>query len=300
MTYSLAKVLIRHRFLQSVLNHMLWFNQTIGINTIINRLVPISRRLPKLTYTPLWKLNYLASNRSANNKVSLFLGCASNTLDADTLKASIFVLNALNIDVEIPPTQGCCGSIARQMGDAAEAKNLIKHNAIAFTSNQPIITIASGCGAGLHDYHPQHKIIDISTYLLSCDWSKVKIAPLKQKILVQDPCSLRNVQGAQQAVYHLLNRIPQADIVGLAGNAQCCGGAGAYMLTQPDMANALRLDKLHAIQNEIINDTEVILCTSNIGCSLHIAAGLREQKMNVRVLHPIQIIAAQMGYIGQI
>lgn len=298
--YSIAKRIIRHRFLQRVVNHWLWFSQVIGFMNIVSKLLPIAKRLPRLTRTPFWKSQYSAHNKIAKPRVSLFLGCASSSLDADTLKASIFVLNKLGVDVDIPAAQSCCGGIARQMGDALEAKNLVESNKQAFNLKQMIVTVASGCGAGLQDYLPQHQVMDLNAYLVKCDWSKVTIAPLQQKILVQDPCSLRNVQGSHKAVYNLLNHIPQADIVALAGNGQCCGGAGAYMLTQPEMANTLRLDKLDAIKNATQGNASVILATANIGCSLHIAAGLREQNVHVRVLHPIQIIAAQMGYIGQI
>ena len=64
------------------------------------------------------------------------------------------------------------------------------------------------------------------------------------------------------------------------------------MLTQPDMANRLLDDKLAAIAST----RAVLLATSNIGCSLHIAQGLRGQHKQVQVLHPISIMAKQMGY----
>ena len=82
----------------------------------------------------------------------------------------------------------------------------------------------------------------------------------------------------------------------LAGNGQCCGGAGAYMLTQSEMANRLLDDKLSAITASNV----AILATSNIGCSLHIANGLREKNLTVSVMHPIQIIAKQMRPAGQV
>ena len=111
-------------------------------------------------------------------------------------------------------------------------------------------------------------------------------------IHVQDPCSLRNTLQGAKAVYTLLSRIPQARVLPLAHNAQCCGVAGAYMLTQPEMANALLQDKVTSIKE---NDV-AILATANIGCALHIAHGLREQNQYVTVLHPMMIIAKQMGF----
>jgi glycolate oxidase iron-sulfur subunit len=62
------------------------------------------------------------------------------------------------------------------------------------------------------------------------------------------------------------------------------------MLTQSEMADNLLNDKL----SDIITNNVAILATSNIGCSLHIANGLRKKNLTVSVLHPIQIIAKQM------
>jgi len=160
----------------------------------------------------------------------------------------------------------------------------------------PLITVASGCGAGLNDYLTEHTVIDISAFLLTCDWSNVLIKPIQATIYVQDPCSLRNVQKSASAVYSLLKKIPQADIQALPGNSQCCGGAGAYILSQSAMANNLRQDKLSAIAANKVT----ILATSNIGCNLHISQGLREQSSSVSVLHPIEIIAQQMYFTGTV
>ena len=68
------------------------------------------------------------------------------------------------------------------------------------------------------------------------------------------------------------------------------------MLSQSAMAGSLRQDKLTVIATNKV----AILATSNIGCGLHIAQGLREQNLTVSVLHPIQIIAQQMRFTGTI
>ena len=66
------------------------------------------------------------------------------------------------------------------------------------------------------------------------------------------------------------------------------------MLTQNDMATNLLNDKINAIKENNV----AILATSNIGCSLHIATGLRAQNLNVTIEHPIEIIAQQVGFVG--
>jgi glycolate oxidase iron-sulfur subunit len=58
------------------------------------------------------------------------------------------------------------------------------------------------------------------------------------------------------------------------------------------MANQLLNDKL----TEIASNQVTILATSNIGCSLHISKGLNSTHASTHVMHPIEIIAKQMGF----
>lgn len=288
---TIAKPFIRHRYLANLLAWPLWLMQCLKLNRLLQRLLPAAKHLPMIGKPIAWKPFYPATAEH-KGAVSLFLGCASNALDNQTLAASIYVLNKLGVDVHIPRRQTCCGGIARQTGDNVEATKLVTRNAASFAQSMPIVTTASGCGAGLKDYLPQHHVQDISAFLMSCDWSGTQITALKEQIYVQDPCTLRNVLQTPQAVYDLLKKIPDADIQALPGNSQCCGGAGAYVITQQNMANKLRNDKLNAIRMHHV----AILATSNIGCSLHIAKGLREENLDVIVMHPILIIAKQMGF----
>jgi glycolate oxidase iron-sulfur subunit len=291
LLFTLAKPFIRHRFLAKAITWPIWFLQKIKLNGLLNTIHPAAKLLPAIEKPASWKPLYPATNNKIG-AVSLFLGCATSALDNQTLNASIFVLNQLGFDVHVPANQTCCGSVARQAGDADESSKLVAQNQTSFDQTMPILTVASGCGAGLNDYLPTHKIQDISAFLISFDWENATLKPLKEHIFVQDPCTLRNVQKSHSAVYALLKKIPNAEVIPLSGNGQCCGGAGAYMLTQSEMANNLLNDKISAIKANNV----AILATSNIGCSLHIANGLRAQNLAVSVLHPVQIIATQMGY----
>lgn len=295
LAIKLAKPFIRSRSLARLITWPLWLVQQLKLKPLLQAILPSTKILPAIEKPVSWKTFYPAS-APQKGAVSLFLGCASSALDSQTLNASIHVLNQLGFDVHVPAKQTCCGSIARQAGDGEEASKLINTNSTSFDISLPILTSASGCGAGLKDYLPAHKVQDISAFLTACDWSNTTVAPLEQRIFVQDPCTLRNVFKSQQAVYSLLKLIPEADIHALPGNNQCCGGAGAYAINQPEMAVQLLDDKLNAI----VSSDAAILATSNIGCSMHIANGLREKNLTINVMHPIQIIAGQMGFAGKI
>ncbi|HJW80806.1 MAG TPA: (Fe-S)-binding protein [Acidiferrobacterales bacterium] len=234
-------------------------------------------------------------------RVALFLGCVARVLDADTLAAAIRLLTRLGFDVVIPHNQTCCGALQREAGQAGQAQELARQNRTAFRAAgvDAVITVASGCGAVLaesgssDDTGTPHRlrILDIHQFLAEVALPEsLTLAPLPVTIAVQDACSLRNALRAEQAVYALLGRIPAARIVPLAENHLCCGGAGAYPLRQPAMAELLRADKLAHLQQ--LQPT--VLATANLGCALHLSAGLRAQGMNIEVAHPLVLFERQL------
>jgi glycolate oxidase iron-sulfur subunit len=135
---------------------------------------------------------------------------------------------------------------------------------------------------------------DISAFLdAASGWDNVTIAALPQTVAVHDPCTLRNVQRAEAAPYRLLQRIPQLRVEALPGNDQCCGAAGTYFLDQPGMARALRDDKMAALRS----CGAKYLAASNVGCAMYLADGLRAEGIEIEVLHPVVLLARQMGYL---
>jgi glycolate oxidase iron-sulfur subunit len=275
-------------------SQFLRFGQTTGLLSLLSKtnttLAKHVAMLPVLTATQSWQACYTAKTSKVGD-VNLFLGCMTNAFDTETLRASIHVLTHLGYDVHIPTSQSCCGGIARQQGDAHQAKTHIDKNIQAFQNNWPVLTVASGCGAGLKDY-TSLPVQDISDFLRQSDWNHIQLNPLDMHIALHEPCTLRNVMKSAKSVAALLNKIPQLRVTAMKGNQQCCGGAGTYMLNQPDMAETLLADKMKALQQETFD----VVATSNIGCAMQLGSGIRQANMPINIMHPVTIIAKQMGF----
>jgi glycolate oxidase iron-sulfur subunit len=259
-------------------------------------LVRIATRLPPLRPQPVWKAVYPAAGK-VRGEVGLFLGCVARVTDVATLSASIFVLNRLGYTVHVPPRQGCCGAMHASLGEPEKVKAFEEQNLRAYTglNVEAVISTATGCGAALKSYPPDFagRVKDISEFLAEAGgWEEAGIAPLSEKVAVHDPCLMRNVLHCQDKPYDLLRRISGATVVPLAGNDQCCGAAGTYFLTQPDMAASLLADKIEAVKASGAR----ILATSNIGCAMHLAVGLKVAGIEIEVVHPITLLARQMGF----
>ncbi|MDD5228488.1 MAG: (Fe-S)-binding protein [Methylococcales bacterium] len=231
--------------------------------------------------------SYYPATSEVKGDAGLFVGCMGEMFDFETVNAAIIVLTHVGFNVHLPETQTCCGALALHEGDTETAQNLAKQNQTAFASEnlQAIITIASGCGSTLKDYAP--KVVDISHFLAQTNFD---LKPLAANIRVHSPCSLKNVLKTDKSVLTLLKRIPEANISSLPDTTQCCGAAGSYSLRHDKMAQTL-LNEL--LENALEKPTDYLV-SSNIGCALHIAAGLRERGENVTVVHPVVLLARQL------
>ena len=99
-------------------------------------------------------------------------------------------------------------------------------------------------------------------------------------VVFHPPCSLQHgqqvrgmVESILATVGYRLHQFPDAHI--------CCGSAGTYSLLQSEMADALRKNKLAALQ---ATDASCIV-TANIGCQVHLAS-----EAGVPVCHWIELL----------
>ncbi|MGH7428751.1 MAG: heterodisulfide reductase-related iron-sulfur binding cluster, partial [Candidatus Methylomirabilaceae bacterium] len=74
----------------------------------------------------------------------------------------------------------------------------------------------------------------------------------------------------------------------------CCGSAGVYNLLEPDLAQKFLNRKLDRIQE---TGAEAVV-SANPGCTFQIEKGLKERGLNIRVLHPMEVLDA--AYRGSI
>ncbi len=219
--------------------------------------------------------------------LNLFLGCVSRISQTQTLAAATRVLGHLGWGVRIPPPQRCCGAIWRHNGFADEADALLERNRRAL-GGFPTLSIASACAGELRD--GGLPVEEICGFLDRQAWPAAALRPLPRRVLVHEPCSHRHPLGGTQAVYRLLGRIPGLQVAPLADNAFCCGAAGSHLMRQPDLAERLLQDKLSGLRR----DPPEILVTTNTGCALHLAAGIRSAGLPIEVCHPVELVARQL------
>jgi len=105
-------------------------------------------------------------------------------------------------------------------------------------------------------------------------------------VTVHDACHHLHAQGIGPQLRDLL-RGGGAECVEVADAGRCCGAAGLYSVTEPELSAELRLAKARAIDDA----GAPIVAVANPGCAAQIAAGLREIGSRVEVVHPAELLA---------
>jgi glycolate oxidase iron-sulfur subunit len=228
-------------------------------------------------------------------RVGLFLGCVGRHTHAGSLHAALQLLRRAGFEVVVPADQGCCGALHAHLGDAAHAGRLATALHRSFDLGlDAIVSVATGCGAHLQD-SPEHRELpaphaDVLSWLADRGRERLRWRALAARVAVHTPCSQRNVLRGEAAAMTLLGRIPELQLQALPGNDRCCGAAGSFLLSHPDTAEALRSPKLAAIAGQRPD----WVVTSNPGCALHLVDGLRRAGQAVPVVHPVELLAAQL------
>lgn len=281
----------------------------------LGKLLPRSLRLMQEIVPPLaphyGKLpEVLPAEGPRRARVALFLGCAADAFFPQTNLATARVLQRNGCEVWIPRTQVCCGALHYHAGLVEPAQQFAAANCSAFAkelaSVDAIINNAGGCGPVLKEYHHllegtpaaaagaafASKVKDISEFLVELG-PIPPTHPLPMKATYHDACGLAHAQKIRQAPRQLLGMIPELQLVPLPESEMCCGAAGSYNITQPEMAHDVGVRKA----GNILATGAQAVFTGNVGCLLQIGRQLRERRPEIWIAHPIEALWA--SYSGE-
>ena len=271
----------------------LWKLLPSRLGRLVTMLPPLGKPLPALP-------EFLAAKGRRRARVALFTGCVGDALFRQTNWATARVLQENGCDVVIPQNQVCCGAIHFHAGSSDPAREMADKNTAAFDPSgvDAIIVNVAGCGSMLKDYgHHWHdgqqaarqqfaaKIRDVSEFLDQLGL----IAPrgeLRVTATYHDACHLVHAQKVREQPRNILKKISGLKLVDLPESELCCGAAGTYNLTEPEMAGRLAKRKLDNIRSTGAR----LVITANAGCLLQIAREARLRGEVLKIMHPMDVL----------
>jgi len=236
--------------------------------------------------------------------VAFLTGCVQNHLFRRVNEATGRVLAANGWEVVSVPGQGCCGALHAHGGQLGVARDLARVNLEAFRSARVdwIVANAAGCGATMRDYLHlmeegsaddreaaawfSERVRDVSEILAGEGRTPRQGGPLSFRVAYDPPCHLLHGQRVRHPPLELLRSIPGLELVSVPNGDECCGGAGIYGITHPDLGGRIGGDKVAAVRST----GAAVLATGNPGCAMQIGAGLRIQGSPIQVAHPVELL----------
>lgn len=238
----------------------------------------------------------------ARSTVLLHAGCIMHVAFAHWHEATVRVLQRNGFTVTVPKGQGCCGAIAMHAGEPEFARELARRNIEAFERSGAdyYVVNAAGCGSALKEYG--HILREDSAWAQRAAAFSARVRDVLElldeagladgmsavdaSVTYQDACHLAHAQRIVAAPRRLLSRVPGLRLREMEESSVCCGSAGVYNLTQPDMAARLGSRKA----NHIVASQAEIVATANPGCALQMQAHLRQKDRSVLVKHVIELL----------
>jgi glycolate oxidase iron-sulfur subunit len=249
--------------------------------------------------------------RGEGKRVALFTGCIMRAGFGNLHAATIRVLEKNGWRVEVIDAQACCGALHIHAGERELAQEMARQNIAAFEPSpareggqgggySAIVVNAAGCGAALKEYGEllrddaafaqrakefSARVKDVTELLAQSPLTQPGRA-LSARVTYQEPCHLAHAQRIKKQPRDLLKQIPGVELIEMKASDRCCGSAGIYNVTHPEIANPLIDEKM---ANVIATRADIVV-TANIGCLLQLESGKTRSRWNGRVAHIIELL----------
>lgn len=235
-------------------------------------------------------------------RVGLLKGCIQQAWFSDINDSTISLLTKNGCDVVIPQTEQCCGALSIHSGRLDEGREFARKIIDEFIKMNvdALIINSAGCGSSVKDY--KHLLENDPVYAGKASEISKKTRDIMEfiddiglvsrlentdiKVTYQDACHIIHGQKLKDPPRNLLKQIPGISFTELPGSDNCCGSAGIYNLMQPEMSEKILNRKIDTIESTGAD----YLAVSNPGCLMQLQKGIRARGLNIKIVHPVEIL----------
>lgn len=237
-------------------------------------------------------------------RVSLFASCFNDLLFPNTVSSAKKVLERLNIEVDFPMSQTCCGQMHFNTGYASDAIPLLRNFVNTFADAEIIVTLSGSCTSMIKDRYISlaqrtndagflrdvERIVQ-STYEFSQYLTDVLGvinlgANYSGRVTYHPTCHSMRSLHIYHNVINLLKAVNGIELVELPNWDQCCGFGGTFTMKNPLISSAILDDKIESI---LKSNVRTVVALDN-SCLVHIFGGLSKRGSDVEVKHVAEIL----------
>ena len=283
-----------------------WLLETFAKGMRIGN-IPIER-LPKVNAKPFRDQfdGVILPDGKAKGRVFYFTGCFTNYFAGEVGQATVNVLKKMQLEIEIPSRQDCCGLAVILSGEEDLPIKNVEKNISMLTRKEidAVLVDCATCGAafkkeyiallmrkGMHTKEAEilkGKTFDILEYIAE----RIHLLPFRRdgngkkiRVTYHDPCHLVRGQGVSEAPRKILKALPQVEFVEMKEANMCCGGGGSFQFDFPGVSKGITENKI----KNILETGASVVVTGCPGCRVTISGNMNDNNQ-ISVLHPIQLV----------
>lgn len=244
-------------------------------------------------------------------KIGLFIPCFMNELYPKASMSTLKLLEKLNLDVEYPLEQTCCGQPMANSGCAKDVKKLAQRFVDTFKKYDYIVAPSGSCVTMVKEhYEPffkddkNYEKIKTSTYEITeflHDIIKVESfdSSFNYNVGVHNSCHGHRVLKLGSAselnitpfnkLKNLLNKVEGINIVDLKRDDECCGFGGTFCVSEEAISVAMGKDR---IKDHLDSQAQVIT-GADMSCLMHMEGLINRDKNPLKVMHISEILLGE-------
>lgn len=244
-------------------------------------------------------------------RVGLFIPCYINQLYPQVGKATLELLEKLNVDIVYPTGQTCCGQPLANSGYESESIGTCSNFVEKFKGFDYIVTPSGSCAYHVKkhfDIIPQtdevvkvrENVIELCDFILNVLKIKDVGAAFPYKVGVHKSChglrglrlgSCSEISGPSFSfIDDLLKEVEGTEIMELSRKDECCGFGGTFAVTEEAVSVKMGKDR---IQDHLDSGVEVITATDT-SCLMHLEGLINRNNQPLKVLHIAEILNSQL------
>lgn len=240
---------------------------------------------------------------SARIRVGLFVTCLVDLVRPEIGFAAVKLLEQAGCDVEIPPTQTCCGQPAWNAGADKDAADIARDVIAAFEGFDYVVAPSGSCAGMIKRHYPEvfendeawlkraralaQKTHELTSFLVKVRGVEAVKATFAGTVCYHDSCSSRREMGVLQEPRALLATVDGLALKEIGDKETCCGFGGLFSVKYPEISERIADTKIADVQ---ATGAET-LTGGDLGCLLHLAGRMKRDGKPMKVRHVAEILA---------
>jgi L-lactate dehydrogenase complex protein LldE len=235
--------------------------------------------------------------------VTLFIQCLVDGMYPEVGEAVVRLFENLNIPVDIPIDQTCCGQPAFNSGYRREASIAARRFIEIFEKARVIVCPSGSCVDMVKHQYPflfkddpawqrralavSHKIFELTEYIVDVLKIEDVGASFEGTVTYHDSCHLLRNLGVADQPRKLIAKVRGAKLIEMENAQKCCGFGGLFSVKFPDISTAILEEKVAYII--AARADAVVGC--DISCLMNIEGMLKRKNVSIKTLHIAQLLA---------